>query len=62
MVCTHRNTDHFDHFDNVIKSKRMRCTGYVACVGNKTHVYRVRWENLNERDQRLKQRVRIVLK
>jgi hypothetical protein len=40
----------------VIKSRRIRCTGYVASMGNKTNVYRVWWENLKERDQRHRQR------
>jgi len=53
MMCTHCN---FDHFNNVIRSRRMRCTGYVASMGNKTNVYRVCWENLKERDQRPRQR------
>jgi len=50
------NTDHFDHFNNVFKSRRMRCTGCVASMRNKTNVYRVWWENLKERDQRPRQR------
>jgi len=62
MICTHCNTDHFDHFNNVIKSRRMRCTGYVASMGNKTNVYRVWWENLKERDKDPGREVRTVLK
>ena len=55
-MCTHCNTDHFDHFNNVIKSRMMICTGYVESMGNKTSMYKVWWENLKERYQRPRQR------
>ena len=32
----------------IIKSRRMRWVGYLACVGNKRGVYRFGWGNLWE--------------
>jgi len=34
----------------VIKSRRMRWMGHVACMGEKRGVHRFRWGNLRERD------------
>jgi len=35
----------------VIKSKRMRCIGHVACIGEIRNVYKIFWsENLKGRD------------
>jgi len=34
----------------VIKSRRMRWAGHVACMGEREGVYRVCWGNLRERD------------
>jgi hypothetical protein len=34
----------------MIKWRRMRWPGHVACMGEKGGVYRVWWENLRERD------------
>jgi hypothetical protein len=35
-----------------IKSRRMRCAGCVACMGEVRNVYRVCWENLKEKTTR----------
>jgi hypothetical protein len=33
-----------------IKSRRMRCVGHVACMGDERNMYRVYWESQKERD------------
>jgi hypothetical protein len=34
----------------VIKSRRMKWTGLVACIGERRGIHRVWWGNLRERD------------
>jgi hypothetical protein len=34
----------------MIKSRRMRWVGHVACMGERRGVYRTSWGNLRERD------------